>query len=312
MSNLTEMTRGLLTRVNTRINRFIHKECEFCFRLGHTFHECNDPELDRMLYNLYLERERIKTDISLSDQHIEIHLYNYIFVKANVNEYGLRKWKSFAIKKTGYLGNSNDNMIHWIYHIVQYILQSDPESIDDSQDEFIPFNETDAVNCLINFNDIVNNNQRDGETNNQNNQIESEANTNLVNEQLGFLLLSVLQYERMRELFDEKRPINYNYKIELSHHRIDDELICLNNKIECDICCESKETNKFGKFNCKHQFCGNCIENMLLINNESDNIKCPLCREDVSKLQTFDIETFNKIEKYIDSEYVIVYIRHNS
>lgn len=304
MSNLSEMSRGLLTRVNTRINRFIHQECDFCFRLGHTFHECNDPELDTMLYNLYLERERIKTDTSHSDQHIDIRLYNYILTKANINDYGRRKWKSFAIKKTGFIDNSNNDINTWIFHIVDYVLQNDPEIIDDVSNNFIPFNENDAVSYLMNFNDIISNNQRDSEINDQtNNQIDSEINTNLVNEQLGFLILSVLQYERMRELFDEKRPINYYHKIEL---RPPSPIQTnLNNDTECDICCQTKKLSDFCKFNCKHQFCGECVENMMIANDDSDYIKCALCRTDVTKLETYDIESFNKIEKYIDSEYIL-------
>lgn len=306
MSSLPEMTRGLLTRVNTHINRFIHKECDFCFRYGHTFHECTDPELDIMLHNLYVERERIKTDMSLSEQHIEIHLYNYIFIKANVNEYGRRKWKSFAIKMTGYVDNSNpdSDTVNWIYHIVKYILQNEPEMTNnDESNDFIPFNENDAINYLTNFNDIVNNNQREEINNQHDNQLDSETNTNLVNEQLGFLLLSVLQYERMQELFDEKKPINYNHKMTLilPHETYDNMYL---NNVECNICCESKEMTEFVRFDCKHHFCGNCTENMLII-NDSDNIKCAFCRKEVTKLETFNMDTFHKIEKYIDSEYIL-------
>jgi hypothetical protein len=307
------MSRELITSVNTRINRFIHKECDFCFRLGHTFNECTDPEMEIMLRNLYIERERIKTDISLSEQHIDIYLYNYILSKANVNSYSLRKWKSFAIRKTGYTDesnlmlNSNSNNSKWMFHIVGYIMSSDmPIEDNDVSDEFIPFNENDAVNYLTNFNDIISNNERDL-ANDNNNQMDSITNTNRVNEQLGFLILSILQYERMRELSDEKRPINYNNKILLRHAEITCNTNYLNNSLDCEICCESKKSTQFGKYNCNHQFCGDCIEHMLMINQETDNIRCPFCRCEVSQLQTYDEEIFNKIEKYIDSDYVDYY-----
>jgi hypothetical protein len=74
------------------------------------------------------------------------------------------------------------------------------------------------------------------------------------------------------------------------------------NEIECCICMEDKQSNNnknICKFNCNHEFCVECICNLLkktLI--EEKEISCPLCREKITDICTQKIENMELLNQY--------------
>jgi late competence protein required for DNA uptake (superfamily II DNA/RNA helicase) len=54
--------------------------------------------------------------------------------------------------------------------------------------------------------------------------------------------------------------------------------------VDCFICMESRENNKFCQLNCGHYFCGICIRTIIGL---PQAFHCPLCRVKVSNIKNF-------------------------
>ena len=68
---------------------------------------------------------------------------------------------------------------------------------------------------------------------------------------------------------------------------------------ECFICYEEKKFKNFIKLNCNHEFCNDCIKN-LIKNTKTHNIYCALCRSIVDNIEIRD----NEILKEINNELI--------
>lgn len=57
-----------------------------------------------------------------------------------------------------------------------------------------------------------------------------------------------------------------------------------NENCECSICYDETKMNNFVKFDCKHEFCKDCVVNTL--KNSNNNLRCALCRSVVKEIET--------------------------
>lgn len=80
---------------------------------------------------------------------------------------------------------------------------------------------------------------------------------------------------------------------------IEPSMICidtideLNKKKECNICYEEYENFHFSKTNCNHEFCNSCIHKHLNNHLNKKTPCCPLCRNEIQKLEIKDVQRFN-------------------
>lgn len=63
----------------------------------------------------------------------------------------------------------------------------------------------------------------------------------------------------------------------------------------CCICMEKREKNDICELNCKHKFCGFCVEKCV---KRPDTYNCSLCREHVVKIVSQNIEIKEKLQDY--------------
>lgn len=82
-----------------------------------------------------------------------------------------------------------------------------------------------------------------------------------------------------------------NYKIELS--KLDDKL----SSFECSICYNTIEGKLCGSFECKHEYCIDCIEQ--LVNKK--HTSCPYCRGKIENITCHSNESYDKLNKLINS-----------
>jgi len=89
---------------------------------------------------------------------------------------------------------------------------------------------------------------------------------------------------------------NFDSNIIFTHHEIKvikTELYNENKDTtnECSICYESVEKLKCVSFECEHEYCINCVEQML---NKKHNT-CPYCRKQIKKISCYTEEEYNKL-----------------
>ena len=66
---------------------------------------------------------------------------------------------------------------------------------------------------------------------------------------------------------------------------------------ECCVCMEKREKEEICELNCKHNFCGFCVKDILSKNNTSSP-NCPLCREKIKNIKTQQKEIQNKLNEH--------------
>lgn len=73
--------------------------------------------------------------------------------------------------------------------------------------------------------------------------------------------------------------------------------------VDCCVCMESKETVHSIQLNCCHEFCGDCITQLIekySINYQQNrqNPSCPLCRNQISMIKTMSNSIHSNLKKY--------------
>jgi len=64
-------------------------------------------------------------------------------------------------------------------------------------------------------------------------------------------------------------------------------------QIECSICYNTTNKINCSSFECKHEYCVNCVEELL--NKKFKN--CPYCREKIKMITCYSEENYNKLNK---------------
>jgi NAD-dependent SIR2 family protein deacetylase len=82
-----------------------------------------------------------------------------------------------------------------------------------------------------------------------------------------------------------------NCKIELSkyHGKL--------SSFECSICYNTIEEKDCASFECKHEYCIDCIEQLV----KKKHTSCPYCREEIKNITCHSDESYHKLNKLINS-----------
>jgi len=67
---------------------------------------------------------------------------------------------------------------------------------------------------------------------------------------------------------------------------------------ECSICWDKKESGKFVKLNCNHEFCNDCIVKTLAANKHRAPC-CALCRADINNITSRNVDVQNEISNAV-------------
>jgi hypothetical protein len=76
---------------------------------------------------------------------------------------------------------------------------------------------------------------------------------------------------------------NYDIKLET--------IVNTNKEVECSICYNSLKINNCASFECKHEYCIDCTE-QLIIKKHTD---CPYCRNKIKNITCYNEESYNKL-----------------
>jgi hypothetical protein len=140
--------------MNSRISfPYLRIHCDFCNVNGHTVNNCRNPELNQIENELYCEKEKILMNPTIPNGSIELcGKITSIFGE------NIKKLKAYAIIKCKYREPRRRIEEADLYeHIVTYVFLNDiPTNTNVSiSHDYIPFDENDAVQYLINFDDFV-------------------------------------------------------------------------------------------------------------------------------------------------------------
>jgi hypothetical protein len=81
------------------------------------------------------------------------------------------------------------------------------------------------------------------------------------------------------------------------HHRIDifcEQFMVSEEDQNCCVCIETREKDEIGRFNCKHTFCGDCINNIM---KTQKTVCCPICRMNITNITVQKNTIQEKLEK---------------
>jgi hypothetical protein len=87
--------------------------------------------------------------------------------------------------------------------------------------------------------------------------------------------------------FTETNLNNFNNNINIIPHRF---VASEEEHVDCFICMESRENDKFCQLNCDHYFCVTCIRTIIQLPRV---FVCPLCRERVTSIKTMVTDIYN-------------------
>lgn len=122
-------------------------QCDFCNVPGHNINNCTNPELNQIENELYCEKEKIYMDPNIPNYNRIIFLYNKI---TSIFGENLIKLKAYAIIKCKYREPQRRIEEADLYeHIGNYISLNDLQTNVVISHDYIPFDENDAVQYLI-------------------------------------------------------------------------------------------------------------------------------------------------------------------
>jgi hypothetical protein len=139
-----------------RISTYLRLHCDFCGIIGHCVNNCRNPELNQIENELYLEKEQILMNPNIENCDYTIHLCAKINSIFGTN---LSKLKAYAMIKCKYREPRQirrQTQIEPDLHeyVANYVYHNDlPTNVRISHD-YIPFDENDAVQYLIDLDEI--------------------------------------------------------------------------------------------------------------------------------------------------------------
>ena len=255
--------------------RNLIRRCSFCKHISHNILTCNDSRLIEF-ENLCSIKKCSLTILNIRNNNN----YSIFQFKQWLCSYYLENEmlvKSFAISRCGAISRNNISIC--VDKITDYIYENN----ETSESEFISLldnNDNNIINNIHNDNDnniitsieslliLYNNTQ----TNNNN-----QVDTAHIDRDI---LISYI-------LFREQNIIQKTkYNITLSTNNLQD-INELNKICECSICYEDNlnEIN-FVKLNCNHEFCKDCLIQVIKKCNTNNKPCCALCRSKILSIET--------------------------
>lgn len=229
--------------------------CSFCKQYGHTISNCTDESF------LNFELSCIGSKNLFENMDASINMFKrWLMEKFLENSVIV---KAFAIRKCGCTLRSNiqrclDAITNYIYNI-----QTHNEA---ENNDFIPFSNETFINST------------------------EDAIIGLS----GLLMLSGYSSENIVDIImNSMSSENNKYKFTISINVLEKEeqsILC-----DCSICFETYEKSKFVKFNCNHDFCGDCTIKTIKT-SKTNNLRCPLCRTEISSIVAYTNEVKNNVE----------------
>jgi hypothetical protein len=232
--------------------RMMARCCSFCRIAGHTITTCNDNRL------INFEDRCVDKKIEFEHQENSLYKFKQWILQTYLEEQLLVK--SFAIRNCGCRLRSNvqeciDRITNYFYpDVIAIGVEADAD--------FIPFGQP----------------------------AEDEVN------QQG-RLISALMGLMMLEIYDERRAqlindiiLNRNIIDTERYRKFDIESIVIIEEdnieeiIECGICYDVMERNKFVKLNCGHEFCKDCLKQTFIKCSYGKNTCCSYCRAEIKKI----------------------------
>ena len=236
--------------------------CSFCKSTNHNIKKCADPNI----YNLYRKIIEIYTNIIISQyENILERFILMISIEFNVKE--LRSVVSRFLKL-----NSNLTKLNLIKKLYENF--STPNQVD----------EQDAIDItMIDYIPIL--------------ERRPERRRSIVGLGLNNYLFRETGYPEDPEKYNIKL-ICTDYINDNFNDNFNDNSIKNYYDKECAICLETECVYNLVKLNCGHEFCGQCITQVLKTNKNKKSINCALCRD---KVNTIDVNSFKVYDLMVNN-----------
>ena len=273
------MINNVLTNLPPNSNSaLIHagqRKCSFCKNTGHTLKNCNNNSLiafnEYLFYikdliildntgelNIYLPEDNSVYNSIVKIEKMEKFIYDFC-LESGENK---KKIKQFASRFCRCKLRSRLQVS--VNKIIVYLFQLNFGLIINHAFNNTPFSEETPIriSCILNgilINYLWNNNQ----TSNDN-------------------------YERDLEYSNTVSKIRISL-VHLFHYKNNDEVNIEKNQdidIECSICYNNYKLEDCVKFNCKHEFCVECTNQLI----KSKHSNCPNCRSEINEITCYKEE----------------------
>ena len=261
-NNIYTIPRNNITLNNAR------RKCSFCFCEGHNITRCNNNVLISVKdYLIYLKEQFMilhNGNRILSIQEFENYLYDY----CSQSESNIKLLKYVSCR---FYNTRLSSMLQiTINQIILHLYDIDIAWITFHEYNFVPFNR----NTPVRISDVL--------------------NGILLNYMSNEILGGNLNINNNNNNFDTNIIFtNYEIKLEKSDNNNNENIP----HIECSICYNSTEKNKCAYFECKHEYCTDCVEQ--LINKKHSN--CPYCRAKIKNITCYTEEMYNKLNNIVNS-----------
>ena len=235
-------------------------KCSFCHHEGHNITTCNSNVLKGINdYLIYLKCEfMILND---GNRILAIKAFeNYIYDYCSISENNVKLIKYVACRF--YNTRLHSLLQISINQIILHLYDIDIAWLTFHEYNFVPFNQNTPVRITSILNGILLNYISNEEMNN----FDNNFDTNVI--------------------FD-----NYAIKINMSTSNSIDNPV--SEDIECAICYNNFEKKNCASFECKHEYCVDCVQQ--LVNKKHTN--CPYCREKFNNITCYSEESYIKLDK---------------
>jgi hypothetical protein len=247
-----------IPRNNNTLNN-ARRKCSFCFCEGHNITTCNNNAL--LSVNDYLIYLKEQFMILHNGNRIlsiqEFEKYLYDYCSHSENNIKLLKYVACRFYNT----RLRSTLQITINQIILHLYDIDIAWITFHEYNFVPFNR----NTPVRISDVLN----------------------------GILLNYLSNINNNNNNFDTNLIFtNYEIKLENSDNNNNENI----SHIECSICYNSIKKTDYASFECKHEYCVDCVEQ--LINKKHSN--CPYCREKIKNITCYTEELYNKLKNTVN------------
>jgi hypothetical protein len=271
IDNLNAEHRGQFNTLPPSLRR--QSCCSFCRQIGHNLTTCNSDRLRE--FEAICATQVLQTD---TQDDFKNWLYeNYTSEQLLIKTFAIRKFR--VTSRT-----SIENCINLVtdYIFIHYKNTNETVEIVEHEEQF--------ENDLMSFIQALSAEREEVQENRRIYEIHR---------------LRAMENMLMREMFIAMLSRAVNGTSRYEEHRKFKIVSTLNEcentdqKCECPICYDEKESNNFVKLGCNHDFCKECIIETMK-SNHTTKLSCALCRAEVKSIESRTIQTKNEIDNYIE------------
>jgi len=240
----------------------VRRRCSFCRRSGHNITRCIENKIE--IFEINCQTICRRTEVREFKEYLQMQIFTGQIEKDFLRTYAERKCDFIILHPilSEYdLYDIIDRIANYNYSLYSY------------EDRNI---ESDMVRILENF---------------RNPEERAEPSTqNMAASLENDLASAVLFYDMMMMLNSQQEETHLLRENTIEIISLEEVKIKILKKQqkqekECDICYENHKQVNFVKIvDCKHEFCKNCVKQIIAINK--DKCCCPLCRGKIKKIET--------------------------